>query len=166
MMCEERGESRSSLPLTPAALFWRKPLTHEIPVPRIAPNTGTGILQRFELQPAFRQTHHPPVFDQSRSVGRYEMRHLTALPHVTVEPQPAIHRVYHPVATLLELDVISRQCWPSHAAPWRAFTGRPPRRRSSPAVARRCRRRCSSEWGSPCSARPGRSSLAQSRHRS
>ena len=78
-------------------------------MPGIAPNAGARILQGLELQPAFRQAHPLPVFDQPRSVGRYKMSHLVTLPHVAVEPQSTVHRVYHPGAPLPELDVINRR---------------------------------------------------------
>jgi hypothetical protein len=86
-------------------------------MPGISANAGAWVFQGLELQPAFRQAHHPPVFDQAGSVGRYQMCHFVPLPHVTVEPKSTVHRVYHPVATLLELDVLSGPCQRLHFTP-------------------------------------------------
>jgi hypothetical protein len=58
------------------------------------------------LQPAFRQAYRASVLDQALTVRRYEMSHPVPLPHVTVEPEPTIDRVDHPVTTLRELDVL------------------------------------------------------------
>jgi hypothetical protein len=76
-------------------------------MPGITADARSRILQRLELKPGFRQTHRPSVLDQALSVCRHEMGHPVPLPHVTVEPQPTIHRVDHPITTLRELEVVS-----------------------------------------------------------
>ena len=84
-------------------------------MPGVAPDPRTRIFQWLELQPFLRQSNRAPVLDQSRSIRRYEMRHLVPLIHVPMEPEATIHRVYHPIATLLELDVVDGQSWALHS---------------------------------------------------
>lgn len=101
------GARRSiSSPLSLVIFLWREPLADQIPVPGITPDARSWILQRLELKPGFWQTYRASVLNQALSVRRHEMGHLVPLPHVTVEPQPTIHRVDHPITTLRELDVV------------------------------------------------------------
>ncbi len=64
----------------------REPLPDEIPVPGIAADSRAGVLERFELEAGFRQSHGATVVDQALAVSGYEVGHFAALPHVTVEP--------------------------------------------------------------------------------
>ena len=103
------GARRSvSSPLPLVGFLRREPLANQIPVPGITPDARAWILQRLELKPGFRQTHSTSVLNEAVSVRRHQMGHRVPLPHVTVEPQPAIHRVDHPITTLRELDVVYR----------------------------------------------------------
>lgn len=75
-------------------------------MPGITSNAGSRILQRLELQSRFRQAHRAPVLDEALPICGHEMGHPVPLPHVTVKPEPTIHRVDHPIPTLRELDVV------------------------------------------------------------
>lgn len=146
-----RGRGRSIfLALVSLLVFsWWQPFADKIPVPCVAADSCSRILERLELKPAFRQPGDPSVFEQALSVSRNEMRHSVPLPHMTVEPEPTIHRVDHSLATLRELDIDYNVWQPIHSRLARGITGRRRRRRCSPAGAARCPRRCSSESGSP-----------------
>jgi hypothetical protein len=104
-MSKGRGSSIFLALCSRFVVSWRKPLADEIPVPCVAANSSPWILQWFELQSTFRQPDHSSVFDQALPICRDEVRHSVPLPHVTVEPQPTIHRVDHSIATLFELDI-------------------------------------------------------------
>ena len=77
----------------------------QVPVPRIASLPGAWIAQWLELQARRRQSRFGPVGQQSRAVGGHEVRHGAPLPHVPVQPEPAIHRVNHPFAARCELAI-------------------------------------------------------------
>jgi hypothetical protein len=74
-------------------------------VPRIAANASAGILQRFELETGFTEPDHRAESKQSLTIGRDEVRHLAPLPDVAVQPETAVHRVYHPVAAGPKLQI-------------------------------------------------------------
>ena len=67
-------------------------------MPSIPAFAGSRILQRLELKTMGRDAHFGAVVEQPLFVGRDEMRHAPAFPHVAVQPETAIHRVNHAVA--------------------------------------------------------------------
>src|SRR5687767_11187542 len=126
-----RGRIDPSSPrVSTLAFLWREPFANQIPVPCIAPYVGSRVLQWLELESVFRQPHRTSVFDEPFSIRGHEVRHLVPLPHVTMEPQPTIHRVDHPFPTLFELDVINRWWQSVHVRHEAVVTGRPLHRRS------------------------------------
>lgn len=104
--------------LVPSAVsreVFRQPDPHEIPMPCVAALAGAGVLEWFELEAAFRQPDGVAVFHEARSVRRHEVRHLLSLPHMTVEPEPTVHRVDHSIATRRELQILDSALWPIHS---------------------------------------------------
>jgi hypothetical protein len=75
-------------------------------MPGITADACAGILERLVLEPGLWQAHCASVVEQTPAAGRHEVRHLAPLPHVTVKPEPAVHRVNHPITALCELDIL------------------------------------------------------------
>lgn len=71
-------------------------------MPGVAPNSGAGIFQRLELEPMLRQTDGASICEQQLAIRRDEVRHLSPLPQMSMEPEAAIHGVHHPIAELCE----------------------------------------------------------------
>ena len=86
-------------------------------MPGVPANAGARILERLVLQAGLWQAYRASVIKEALAVGRHEVRHLAPLPHVTVEPEPSVHRVDHPLATLRELDGVYGAWWSIHSAP-------------------------------------------------
>lgn len=74
-------------------------------MPGVASDARPRVFERLELKAGFWQADRAPVLEEALPVSRYEVRHLTPLPHVAVEPEATVHRVDHPITTLRELDV-------------------------------------------------------------
>ena len=74
-------------------------------MPRVAPIPRPGVLQRFVLETRGRQSHGAAVGEQALAIGRDEMGHRAALPDMAMEPETAVHRVDHPLATVVELAI-------------------------------------------------------------
>jgi hypothetical protein len=87
------------------ALFRGKERTHQVPMPRGTANPGSGVLERLELQSRFRQTDTLTVGEEASSIGRDQVRHRPTPPYVAMQPEPTVHRVDHPITTLVELPV-------------------------------------------------------------
>ena len=77
-------------------------------MPCLAVRAGSGILERLVLQASFGQADAASVCEESLAIGGDEMRHRTPFPDVAVQPQAAIHRMQHPVSSLLELPIQDR----------------------------------------------------------
>lgn len=95
----------------------REPPSDQIPVPGIPTDAGAWVLERLELKAIVRQTDRSSVGEQSLSICRHEVRHFAPLPHVTVEPEPTVHRVDHSIATPRKLDIVYRGWRPIHSTP-------------------------------------------------
>lgn len=74
----------------------------EIPMPCIASLAGPRIFERTELQALFSDSEFLSDCNEFCAVGRDQVRHLTSLPDVMVQPQPAFHCVDHPIAAASE----------------------------------------------------------------
>ena len=72
-------------------------------MPGVAAFPGAGILERLELQPRSGQSDGAPVGEQQLTVHGDQVRHRAPLPDMPVQPEPAVHGVDHPVASLLVL---------------------------------------------------------------
>jgi hypothetical protein len=68
----------------------------QIPVPGIAPKPRARVLERLELQSGRRDPYRFAIAQQTLSVGRYQVRHRSALPDVSMQPEAAVHGVDHP----------------------------------------------------------------------
>jgi hypothetical protein len=71
--------------------------------PRFAALLGARVLEGLVLQPLLREPQRIAVGHQTRAVGAHQVHQRLALPHVAMQPETAVHRVNHSVATLLEL---------------------------------------------------------------
>lgn len=80
----------------------------QVPVPSLASDGGARIAKRLVLKPVGRQPERIAIGQQAIPVGTDEVDHRTTEPHMAVEPDPAIHGVYHPVSALLEFDRAER----------------------------------------------------------
>lgn len=78
---------------------------NEIPMPRIASDSRTWILERFVLQAGDREANGSAIFDQSLATGGHQVRHGMPFPDVAMEPESALHRVDHPLASQRELAI-------------------------------------------------------------
>jgi len=74
-------------------------------MPGFSAQTRARILQRLVLESTWLETDTRAVLEQPLSVGRHEVRHGAALPHVSMQPQTAIHGVNHPVAARREFAI-------------------------------------------------------------
>ena len=72
-------------------------------MPRFATDARAGILEGFELKPLVGNADASTVCKETLTVRRNEVREWPSLPHVTMQPQSAIHRVDHSFATRPEL---------------------------------------------------------------
>jgi len=84
----------------------REQRSTEIPVPRIATDARSRILQWLELEAGLPEPDGRAEAEQSLTVGGHEVRHLAPFPDVAVQPQTAIHRVNHPCAARPKFSVI------------------------------------------------------------
>jgi len=78
-------------------------------MPRFASDTGPRILEGLELEAMNRESQGVPELLKSASVRADEMHHRLPLPDMAVQPQPAIHRVDHPIATEQKLPASRRK---------------------------------------------------------
>ena len=74
-------------------------------MPCLATHGRSGILEWLVLKAGHGKSDGEAVLDQPHSIGGYEMGHGAALPYVPVQPEPAIHRVDHPLFAKLELAI-------------------------------------------------------------
>jgi len=74
-------------------------------MPCITSNAGARILEWFVLQSSERQTYSTTVVDQALATAGDEVRHGTSFPNMPVKPQPAVHRVDHPLASKCEFAI-------------------------------------------------------------
>ena len=72
-------------------------------MPGFAPFTGARILQGFSLQALVRQPDATAVRDQAIAIRGHEVRHGPTEPDMAMEPEAALHRVDHSIATPREL---------------------------------------------------------------
>jgi hypothetical protein len=72
-------------------------------VPRFADLSRPWVLERLVLQALGRQSHARAVREQSRAIGRHEVRHGPALPNVAMEPETTVHSVDHSLPARREL---------------------------------------------------------------
>lgn len=72
-------------------------------MPRFASFTSAWIPERLSLQTLVRQPDAPAIGEQAIAIGGYQVSHGPAKPDVPMEPQTAVHRVNHAVATPGEL---------------------------------------------------------------
>jgi hypothetical protein len=79
----------------------------KVPMPSILPLIGPRVPEAFVLQPGFRQADLGPVAQQSRSLRRHQVCHGSSLPIVAMQPQAAVHRMYHTSSTGQEFSI----CW-------------------------------------------------------
>lgn len=89
----------------PAHGFGRKELAHQVPMPRVTANRRPWIFKRLELETLLAQANPLTIGDQALAICGNQVRHLVPLPHMTVQPQPAVHRVDHSIATVVEFKV-------------------------------------------------------------
>ena len=71
--------------LTRIGTRWQKP-PDEIPVPRIASESRSWVLQRFELKSFWRKPDLATIGEQSSTVRRDQVRHRVPLPDMAVQP--------------------------------------------------------------------------------
>lgn len=71
-------------------------------MPGLAAFAGAWILERLFLESLVRQPGPAPPREQAFAVRGDKVRHASAEPDVAVEPEAAVHRVDHPVATSRE----------------------------------------------------------------
>lgn len=83
----------------------REVIADEIPMPRRSAYARAWILERFVLKVGCRQADAAAVLEQALTVGRHQVRHWTTLPHVPVQPQPAIHGEDHPGTAVHEFAI-------------------------------------------------------------
>ena len=103
------------------------------PTPHAA-DSRPRILEWLELQALGGKPDGAAIIEQSLAIDGDEVRHWPAFPQVPMKPEPALHRVDHPGATVREFPVarlgrgmrISSNVGPrgvSHAARDRLLTG-------------------------------------------
>ena len=73
-------------------------------MPGIATEARSWILEGLELEAVFRESQQFPEFQQARTIRRHDMRHSASVPYVPVQPDSAVERVDHPVATTGKLQ--------------------------------------------------------------
>ena len=78
-------------------------------MPCIAPHRRARILQWLELKTRRGQADQGTVLEQPLPIGGHEVGHFPTHPYVPVQPEPAIHRVDHPVATSSKLTIDLRR---------------------------------------------------------
>jgi hypothetical protein len=74
-------------------------------MPCVASHASTWILERFVLEAGDWKSHGASIFDQTLSISGDEVCHWTTLPEMAMEPQAAIHRVNHPLASQRKLTI-------------------------------------------------------------
>ena len=72
-------------------------------MPRVSTDTGARVLQRLELEPLGGHSDAAPVGKKTFTVRRYQMGERPSLPHMSMEPEAAIHGVDHSFASRVEL---------------------------------------------------------------
>jgi hypothetical protein len=73
-------------------------------MPSVTSLGGTRVLQRFVLKPFVRQPDKPSEEKEAVPVCRHQVRHCASLPAMVVQPEAAVHGMYHPVAATHELS--------------------------------------------------------------
>jgi hypothetical protein len=71
----------------------------QIPMPCLVALSGAGILERMVLEPLGRQSYAITPRKEPLAVGRDQVRHRPTEPHVSMQPETAVHGVDHSVAT-------------------------------------------------------------------
>ena len=126
-------------------------------MPGVASFASPWVFEGFVLEALRRETGEGSVLEEPGLVGGYEVRHVSSLPPMAMQPQAALHGVDHPFATRDEFAV----WWCLDAAfdhPAKA-TGRRPRRLESPVQpARRRRKTSSTDVGTTRDASPSQTS--------
>jgi hypothetical protein len=74
-------------------------------MPCLPPDPRARVFEGLELEAIGGEADAAAVVEEAGPIGRDEMRHGVSLPHVAMQPETAVHRVDHPIATLLELAV-------------------------------------------------------------
>jgi hypothetical protein len=82
-----------------------KEWTPQVPMPRRPTQASPRIFERLVLEARLRDADHGAIPQERRPIRRHQMRHLTAFPHMTVQPEAAVHRVNHPFPSGAELPV-------------------------------------------------------------
>ena len=73
-------------------------------MPGISPEPSPRILQWLELQTIRGYAYAFAIGKEKLPVCRYEVRHRPAFPHVSMQPEAAIHRVNHSLSAGAELS--------------------------------------------------------------
>jgi len=73
-------------------------------MPGIPAFARSRIFERFELEAMGGDADFGAVVEQPLFIGRHEMRHAPAFPHVPVKPEATIHRVDHAVAAAFKFS--------------------------------------------------------------
>lgn len=77
-------------------------------MPCIAPYARARVLQRLELQPIGGNANSSAIREETLAIGRYQMRHGAPLPHMSMEPEAAIHGVNHSLSPRPKLPKVYR----------------------------------------------------------
>src|SRR5687768_4317649 len=72
-------------------------------MPGVVPLAGARVLQGFPLQALLRQPDPAAVREQAFAIRGHQVRHGATKPDVAMEPEAAVHRVDHSIATPSEL---------------------------------------------------------------
>lgn len=89
-------------------------------MPGVSSNTCARIFQRTVLESRLAQAELPSIADELFAICGNEVGEWLALPHVVMQPQSAVHRVDHSLATSLKLSNVElvaefRHYVPAHA---------------------------------------------------
>jgi hypothetical protein len=74
-------------------------------MPRIATFASTRVFEGLVLQSLVGHSDVLTEYQELCLVGRYEVRHRPAFPHMPVQPEPSVHGVDHPITPPFELPV-------------------------------------------------------------
>jgi len=77
-------------------------------MPGVSSHSRARILEGLELKASCGEPDIAPVDKESLAIRRDEVGHLMALPDVPVQPQTAVHREDHSVASAKKLTVRRR----------------------------------------------------------
>lgn len=83
-------------------------------MPRCASHSGSRILEWFVLETRLGNSDATAVLEQTFAIRRYQVRHRTPLPDVTVQPEAAVHGVDHPFTSRAEFAVHLAGIIPAH----------------------------------------------------